>query len=718
MYPRFILFSLLVFACTGPVLAWQQEQVYETMEVERYLIQVNVTDRDGEPVKGLDRSDFEIRIGRENQTVETLEYFQLDSPDAARALSLSQHGRRMFILFFDMRYNSERGILAARRDAIEFISNDLQPQDLVSVVVATARSGVLPVVNFTSDTNQILKALGDLGLSQASGRERGPAGYFTRGLMGEYLGVMKPRDFLDGDLIGSAAYRLATDDSFNGGTINSLEPLVMRTMRLILDEARKQERMDYASNVVSFTESLASYARALSFIRGRKNLILFSAGYDGSQLTGIDSRELMANAEASMSGETFGIDSTQLGNAIVQNRTDELIRSLQGSGTVVFAIDSSGLDRQTSRKVGIQSLNTLALDTGGRLFENQNRFRKPLQDIERMTNEYYMLSVVPAGRFQPGDSARLRVDVNRPGVRVHAQRGITIRPDFQTLNPVQRQMHIADYIAKDVLSYEIPIQMQVVPIQEVGGLMRLTVQLDIEEQYFQDVSGEQGIEFFVMAVDQERNVVVDSTAAQYKLRLDTVGEELASNGLRFVTSVVTPPGTHRIKAVVRDAVTGRVGSTIETLEIKTEAPTVTVRLLDHLARPTLEGKRDNLVAGVDLGYPFKLDSRYFSPRADFRVAADRQALFFFLVNQPKIGALKLPDVKTLIRRPNGELTVVPNEHLKLDFSRDSMSSSLTPLLLMVDLPELALPAGDYQLLTQIHLQNGQPQRLSTAFTVH
>lgn len=717
-----MIFTLLL-SC-GTLLAWQNSDVYETIRVQRYLIPVNVTDRDGNPITDLKAEDFELKLGREDQTVESLTYVNLDIPQTETSEQVREQGRRMFIFFFDLRFNNERGVLASRKATIDFVKNQMRDDDLAAAYVGTVRRGVWPLINFTNDKNQLISALDNLGLDDSSERERGPAGYYIGGITTEILGSVDAAEYQSGTLNSTGG-----SGGFSGGTPSSggddqdddqltKGEMALEALRQTLLEAKKMERRDYATQVQSFTQSFQSFGRALSFIRGRKNLVLFSSGFDSSQLVGFSNQELSRNAELSLRAQNFEIDSNQLGNASVQSRMSDLVSSLQGSGTLVFAVDTSGLDDQSSNKSGIQSLNMLAKDTGGQLFENENNFAKPLAKVKEITSEYYVLTVAPQGDFEPGDIERLRVDVKRSGAKIYAQKGLMIRPDFQTLNPLERQLHIADYIAKDRVSQELPLQMTVHPVMERTGLVRLAVELELDGSTFLDAKRtDQPIEYYVMVIDRKENLTYDSTASQYRLDLSAVEAGLKQNGLRYVTSLLVPPGEYRVKAVARDLIDGRVGSAIETMTIAEAPPRIYATPLDAEPWITLEGSRSKIVEGVQFEYPFKVENRIYSPSPQSKLDGTQPATFIFTIGDTPTGSTT-PDVRALIQKSDGSALVIPPELITVDYPREPRVSALTPVLLRVDLPRLGLAAGeDYNLLTQIILGDGEPMRHATPFSL-
>ena len=718
-----------IFATLGLVVpifgAPQKNEIFETMEVQRYQVQVNVTDRDGEPVRDLTAESFKVKLDGKIQKVETLELVDLTVVEPGE--QLSQHGRRLFVFLFDFRYTTERGVLAAQTAALRFVEEELLPTDLVAVFSASPLRGLLTVTNFTADRVHLARALQTLGLVSAKELARGPAGYFNHGVLIESFGPLQAglnaggKFFISDPSEGGRHDIPEPDPDRAPGLANlgqTFAPDALDALRENIQEARKSERRNYAGEVMKFNKGLDVLAKALAYTRGRKNLILFSAGFDSSVLTGFDQRSLMDNAEKSLTQDIAEIDSNQMGNSSVMSFAKDLIESLQGSGTVVFALDTSTIDETSDLKSGIQSLSALALDTGGRLFENQNDLSKPMQQIKQITNNYYVLTLVPSGNFEPGSIVKLRIDVDVPRAKVTAQRGLLIRPDFSKLNGLERQLHIADYLSKDLVSAEIPAEMDIVPIPETDQLVRLLVSMEIRGDYFlgKSLDDARGMEFFVLAIDPESNITFDTVASQYNLSLGKAEDILKQTGIKYLTSLLVKPGNYKLKLVTRDLSNGKVGSLMRNITVDAEQPPVTAVALADMPWVTLFGERETQV-GIDLSYPFRRGESSFVPKTEARFASNEKAKFFFLIDSQGGDAARTTGVKALIQDKNGQVRVIPAAAMQADFSQPE-SKGKTPVLLLVDIAQLGLNEGEsYKLLTQFDLEEGNPIRWVIDFSM-
>ena len=110
-----ILFVSCLFLCnfsaTNPESmqkAKEQESLEHQVTVTLKLVQVYVTDKSGQPVTDLEKSDFELFDNKKRKTITDFEKHNLspltskpDSPQSAEAILPSKKMNRKFFFFFD-----------------------------------------------------------------------------------------------------------------------------------------------------------------------------------------------------------------------------------------------------------------------------------------------------------------------------------------------------------------------------------------------------------------------------------------------------------------------------------------------------------------------------------------------------------------------------------------------------------------------------------------
>src|SRR5436305_1271352 len=132
-----------------------------TADVVEVEVPVQVV-RDGQPVRGLTRDDFEVYDGRTRQTLTGFHAVDLAAPAAQRAATVPPAGRRQFLLLFDLAFSDPKSVVKAREAARELVIKGLRPGDLVGVATYSAARGSQLVLGLTSDRRQESPITGQL----------------------------------------------------------------------------------------------------------------------------------------------------------------------------------------------------------------------------------------------------------------------------------------------------------------------------------------------------------------------------------------------------------------------------------------------------------------------------------------------------------------------------------------------------------------------------
>lgn len=694
------------------------QSYFEEIDVVLQQIQVNVRDKYGNHIKDLKAGDFEIKLNGKVQKIETIEeislekYLASDDPD----MVLPQSAKRLYVLLFDLRYTTLRGVLAAQEATKRFVLDEMLPTDLVSVFVFHPLRGMELVTNFTNEIEPLLEAIDTLGLQAAQNRVRGNSGYFFSSILDDFT---------------TERNRPATvsQDGQDGGGI-----IPDNTAQLGLDHliefsefSRKVERNIYTREVKGFLNSFEKFADALRLVKGRKNLVWFSAGFDSTDLTGASQAELSNNQAMIERGEFYRVSPDQLGRADLQHEANELIEHLQGSGTVIFALDTFLLENGSGSNPGLQSLNYLAKDTGGEVFFNQNDLATPLSTIKDMTNDYYLISFYPEAKVKKGKVAKLKVKVKKPGSKVISTKGLVLEPEFTKLTDLERKIHLSEYVGKDLIVRGIPIQVGLMEIPAKDGLVRLHADVEIRGDYFLSTEKLKSkkprpVEVHVMAFSQESVRLFDSSYFRFTIEPEKSKELLAKTGIKYFGDVFVKPGTYKIKVIVRDLLDGRVGTDIREVKIGKQelyGPAVIAQDSWVLLRQPEEVAKKQKLGDLDFSYPFEVSGRTLVPKVNTLVDGSREQSFFYLLNYRDSPANSVaPRVAALVMQEDGKVIQIPSEALKAKSELKSDAPFLTNVVVQVDFSKMNLSKGkSYKLFTQFGFDGRAPLRSSSEFVL-
>jgi VWFA-related protein len=162
---RFAL-ALAIVAMTLPSFA-QQPPFEERIEVTAVLLDVIVTDPEGNQILGLGKDDFVVRENGDVQTVDSVDYFTnrrlLTGREEQAPFKVEQiREDRYFVFFFDKPSNPAvlfDQVTLAREAVKDFLDEDMKETDYVAVVGHDVRLKVYS--DFTNDKEQLRKALNE-----------------------------------------------------------------------------------------------------------------------------------------------------------------------------------------------------------------------------------------------------------------------------------------------------------------------------------------------------------------------------------------------------------------------------------------------------------------------------------------------------------------------------------------------------------------------------
>lgn len=362
--PAVCLLAVLLAVLAAPAGFAQKEEPKgefgELIEVTEVFLDVVATDNKGNVVPGLGKDDFIVREGGEPVEITSLAFYTTRHDGEAMAASVPSAGeaapelpasRYFILLFHDQRRNSNPGNrlfqqqLDAGRRAHEWVRDQVTGSDWVAVLSYDVKLVVHQ--DFTQDTGSLVKAIHDAS-----------------------LGKLKEAP------VPSERGRMTVGD----------EPSLWRGLPDVADLDRETTRL---------YDALRLIAEACRPIVGRKNLLLFTAG--------------------------FGELDPALGFARPDERFyPEMEQALNDNNVAVYPID---LVPAQFRHNQSDFLNQLADDTGGYYHRNVVNFITPLELISKENRGYYLLSFrteYPAGEK---GYREIQVKTKSGKIRVRTRRG-------------------------------------------------------------------------------------------------------------------------------------------------------------------------------------------------------------------------------------------------------------------------------------------------------
>jgi len=363
-YPnvRFLL-AIALLACLPATVGAQEgsSEFADVIDVNDVLLDVVVTDRDGNVILGLQPDDFVVGDGDGTVDVQSATFYSnrafLESAGLAERLGVSADEvpiDRYFILFFHDPRSFFPEMISQQLDALRWarrwVHQELLPNDYVAVLSYDYKLKVHQ--DFTTNDEEILRALDNVSRGKDPGANWPSR---TEGSTGPSLRENLPRG----------------------------------------NDLRKSTKKIYTA--------LEVVGDASKYIIGRKNLLMFSMGFgedpDFSQLT--NSGNYRPNARY------YPPMMQSLNDANIAVYTISLMKNLRAENEAQALLGSS--------------LSLLADDTGGEYFMNFINFRDPMRQVVEDNNGYYLLSY-PA---RAGDSGyrKVTVETTNPDFVIRARQG-------------------------------------------------------------------------------------------------------------------------------------------------------------------------------------------------------------------------------------------------------------------------------------------------------
>ena len=553
--------ALTIFALAGIVSAAPQParpqepgSVRESAEVSLVEVPVRVIGRDGLPVRGLTADAFSLEDDGRSQTIVGFDAVDLADRNPGAAGLSSPAARRRFLILFDLSFSQPKAIVFARKAARDFVLSGLGDRDLAAVATYSVEKGVRLLVTFTADRGPLARAVDTLGL-EASRDSGDPLAFaFDR------EGSLPPGALPTSRPTGSRADV--------AGIIESLQSLsILRQMR---DDEYARDRVRH------LFQSFRELSQALDTVEGRKDVIYLSEGFRGRYLVGAPETE--EERQYLIHGEVWKVDADKrFGSITLREELDGLGDVFRRSDCVIHAVDIAGIRAENDpdgegASIGLResgnALYEIAAGSGGEVFRNANDFGSELAQIVRQTSLVYVLAFRPGRPAEEGRFHSLKVKVSVPGARVLARAGYYDRRGFRRLSPLERRLVAADVIANEIPSDEIPARVLAVPFAGSGSEATVPVLLEIPGPALleADRSEKLQVEVYAYAFD-EQGRLADYFVRTLAADVSKSRERLLGGGVRYFGVLRLPPGAYRLRTLVRNASTGRMGFAAAPLQV-------------------------------------------------------------------------------------------------------------------------------------------------------
>ncbi len=595
---------LTFFLLTGlPVLNFAQEKTAPTpqtsatppveedddvVKISTSLIQLDVvvTDKSGKLVTDLKPEDFEISENGERQTVTNLSYFSGQKTPTTEgnlnAVSVLNQTmptvgevRRTVAVVIDDAGLSAQSVNLVKKELVKFISEELQPGDLVAVIKTSGSVGVLQ--QFTTDKKKLLDLINDLKYQPLTSSGLSPfepiSISFAEQIQGNSGGELSARSRAISEQRGSIEFLSGINRNIvvTRGALGVLNTTISAMSRL----PGRKSVLYIAEGIFSlFTAGIAGNDSGGAGIAGSINAL------GGTASIYTDSRELenklrgiteIAN-RATISVYALDPRGTAPLNFSASDNQRGGMSDLEGGGRN----ESDLTARSNSFRASQQGLKFLAEETSGKAFINTNDLGKSLRETLDSQNGYYIVAYQPDSATFDADKRRfnkLNVKVKRPGVNVTFRSGffnIAETAEEKTASTAENvflQKLFSPYKYNDI-----NLQMtSIFAADEQTATIRAFVGIDPKNlQFIVGADGDKTANLDIVGVSfNENGIPVSQVAKRFDVKVSAKGyEKLLADGIALNMSFAAKPkNSQQIKIAVRDVNTNKIGTASQTIAL-------------------------------------------------------------------------------------------------------------------------------------------------------
>ena len=607
---------------------------HENAEVTLVEVPVNVTGRDGKPIRGLAEKNFTVEDDGRRQKILSVDTIDLSQRRLAGGLpgELPAAGRRHFVLLFDFSFGTPNEIAHSRRAALAFVQKGMGPDDLAAVATESVERGAQLLVNFTRDRRQLAAAIERLGLPSLVDQARDPLAF----------AFLLPGDPNAAKVIPAEEFRSGNASEFAAST------------KVYSMLAQKSSDQFASVRVERQLGGMGGLGQALDAVEGRKIVIYFSEGFDSQLLFGNMLRkneDNQADNDSIVSGQMWTVDlDKRYTNSPLVRRLSATTEIFRRSDCTIYPVDIAGIHDDTAGDAnfgytsrGRESLFALASATGGEVIQNSNDIEGQLKRIVERTSFVYLLSFRPSRSGKEGHFHDLKVKVDVSHARVSARAGYYDTRSFGSLSPLERVFSAAQVINEGSDPGKIPLSVTAFPMAG-ASLNPVPVVVGIPANFFASLPPDGAVRVGIYGyVSDESGALSDYFSRSVSIDLAKLRGALGSGGFTYMTTCHLLPGKYRIRILVRDEKSGEFGFTQSDLAV----PDLAAAGFEVLPPVFVDGEGDGVnirdaagdapVEGI-----FTIGDRPFAPRVIPDLAANSRARLCVVVIQKKTGDGMLP----------------------------------------------------------------------------
>ncbi len=716
---RLLIFGLVFVLSIGNIPA-QQAPVTFTTNTTLVIIDVTVKDKAGKVVEDLKKGDFVLSEDGKTQQIAVFDFQKLDAdappppvpavkatvetkaapaaPAAAAGKPASMSGavvqsaqpapsasktapavttkagtaqpiiryqdRRLVAMLFDMSTMAVAEQIRVQKTAIDFIHNDLKPADLVTIMTAT--SGPLEISqDFTDDKDALEAAVKKFHIGEGSD-------------LADSFGA--------GDTSDDSTFS-ADQSEFDIFNVDKKFTTIETAAKLLASFPEKKALMYFSSGITqSGTDNQAELTKVINTAK-KSNVAIYP----------IDARGMTASAP--------GGDAT----------------TKSGSGASLFTSGASsgrgGGRGGAANDSAQETLSTLASDTGGKLFAENNDIAVGLEQARDDLGSYYILGYYSTNSKSDGKYRTVAVKLTRADVataKIDYRHGYFADKEFGKFTNADKedQLQQALILGDPITDLTLAGEVNYFRLARDRYFVPLSVKIPGSEIALAKTKGNAKTNLdFIGQIrdmkDQIKGQVADGITIQLAQQTVT---ELNNRSIAYDTGFTVPPGAYKVKFLTRENETGKMGTYEKNIvipDLAADQPSgiKTSSIVLSSQRQPLKaavGKADPNAKTQDAN-PLVEEGQQLVPSITRVFRKDQNLYVYMEVYDPTLGAEQKPSIAATLSFYRGKNKMFDSEPVYLDAFIPQRGQTL-PVKFAVPLSRL--PTGIYTCQINLVDENG------------
>jgi VWFA-related protein len=495
------------------------------------VLDVIVTDANGNPIHGLKAHDFTILENGTPQHVKGFEEHRPDAPSAQPSVPVSlpadtytnyltsTESGAVNVILFDSLNTDRQNLTLARQQLLSYLA---KLPDNARVALFTLDGELHLVHGFTDDNHVLTEAAQQLSTTPNSSQR-------------------KARDVTE-ELAVARLTKITSSPQMYGAL-----------SRFLWGEYDAKAE----SRTLVTMEALNQLARSMAIFPGRKNLIWISAGIPFDPTDTTPQMEKTAALLAATQIAVYPIDI----RGIAYLGADGAAYSQD-----VFGSRGGDYGERSGQADELAAVHETMLDiarlTGGRAYINNNDISGQIQDIVQTGSSYYTLAYRPDNQEWNGKFRKVSVKAAQPNVKVRTRPGYYAVKDPFGSPDVDRTFSLAMQPGVPP-STSLVMQARVLAPETPDKATQIDFLVDVHDLQFlmsADHRRQPNLMFVAAAWDEKGNARGSVSGTYQQILQPADVQVLLRTGLRLQHQLPLKPGTYQLRLGLVDRLSGKMGT--------------------------------------------------------------------------------------------------------------------------------------------------------------